>query len=112
MKNIQVINQSVAVVTELPQRPVLNEFRTITQALVCAQFSGKVVFDLLVSKGVNGRFIEIKFDGCHLDRSSLRILSNSEVPNSVVTAQNSFFKKHKSMLRNSVLSSKEISRLF
>lgn len=111
MKNIEFINRTIAVVTELPQQPVLSQFRQIADELLRANFEGKVVFDLLISKGMNARFIEAHFDGRDIVRSSLRVSSSEEISSEIVVSQSRFFAKNSKLLRTSMLSSNEIYTL-
>lgn len=111
MTNIEVINRTIAVVTELPQQPVLNQFRLIADELLRAEFKGKVVFDLLISKGMNARFVEAYFDGKTIVRSSLRASSTNDIPNEIVVRQSHFFVKNSKLLGTSILSSQEIQKL-
>ncbi|ELA7336909.1 TPA: type II toxin-antitoxin system RnlB family antitoxin [Vibrio parahaemolyticus] len=111
MTNIEVINRTIAVVTELPQQPVLNQFRLIADELLRAEFKGKVVFDLLISKGMNARFVEAYFDGKTIVRSSLRVSSANDIPNEIVVRQSHFFVKNSNLLGTSILSSQEIQKL-
>ncbi|EPA0510164.1 type II toxin-antitoxin system RnlB family antitoxin [Vibrio alginolyticus] len=111
MTNIEVINRTIAVVTELPQQPVLNQFRLIADELLRAEFKGKVVFDLLISKGMNARFVEAYFDGKTIVRSSLRVSSTNDIPNEIVVRQSHFFVKNSNLLGTSILSSQEIQKL-
>ncbi len=111
MTNIEVINRTIAVVTELPQQPVLNQFCLIADELLRAEFKGKVVFDLLISKGMNARFVEAYFDGKTIVRSSLRVSSANDIPNKIVVRQSHFFVKNPNLLGTSILSSQEIQKL-
>lgn len=111
MTNIEVINRTIAVVTELPQQPVLNQFRLIADELLRVKFEGKVVFDLLISKGMNARFVEAYFDGKTIVRSSLRVSPEEDIPKEVVIKQSHFFAKNSNLLGTSMLSSFEIEKL-
>ncbi|TOB59042.1 type II toxin-antitoxin system RnlB family antitoxin [Vibrio parahaemolyticus] len=111
MTNIEVINRTIAVVTELPQQPVLNQFRSIADELLRAKFEGKIVFDLLLSKGINARFVEAYFDGQTIVRSSLRASSADDIPSEIVVRQSRFFAKNSTLLGTSILSSQEIQTL-
>ncbi|MEM5482132.1 type II toxin-antitoxin system RnlB family antitoxin [Pseudoalteromonas fuliginea] len=108
MTNIKVFNCSIAVVTELPQQPVLNQFSTITEELLRSKFKGKILFDLLISKGLKSRFVEAHFDGKEIIRESLRISLDEDIPNEIVSNQSQFFANNINLLNTSMLSSKEI----
>lgn len=112
MSNVEVITSHLAVVTELPQQSVLNQFRVISESLTQSKFTGTVVFDLLISKGFDGRFIQACFDGKSILRSSLKEIKNNDLPIELIDKQNGFFQNNFGLLSLSVLSSSEIKQFF
>lgn len=108
MINLEVIDQNMAVVTELPQQPPLNQFNQITEELIRFGFTGKVLFDLLISKGVSNRFVVAEFDGKNILRNTLRISSTSDIPSKIMTRQINFFASNPNLLRASMLTKSEI----
>jgi hypothetical protein len=112
MNNLRVINRTTAVVTELPQQPVLSQFHMITGELLRAKFKGKVFFDLLVSKGIDSRFVEAEFDGNTIVRSTLKNTLTSDIPKKLVETQSDFFSKNTNLLKASILNRQDIQRFF
>jgi len=110
MTNIVFIDQT-AVVTELPQQPVFNQFRKLAKELLHADFEGKVVFDLLISKGTSARFVEAYFDGKEIVRSSMKLTSSEELSLEIVKRQSQFFAQNARILKTSMLSNMEIEML-
>ena len=71
---------------------------------------GEILFDLLLSNGNNSsRFFKIHFNGAIFDLPTLR---KTSIPDeSILLKINSYLKKNKELLKNSVLSNAEIQRL-
>ncbi|MFT6906680.1 MAG: hypothetical protein ACJAS1_003348 [Oleiphilaceae bacterium] len=109
--NIEIMSKTIAVVTELPQHTVLKQFKSISEELFRANFEGKVVFDLLISKGTSSRFVEADFDGRSIVRSSLKVAITRDIPLEIIHRQSMFFATNSSLLGTSMLSSKEIESL-
>lgn len=108
MIKIKVICNNLAVVTETPNASPLGQFMHITNDLMQQNFKGKVIFDLLISKGTNERFVEAEFDGCRIIRSSLKVKEVTNVPEQILNSQNEFFSVNKRYLYNSVLTKQEL----
>lgn len=111
MKNLSIINTTLAVVTEMPNTPLMNQFNHIADELSCRHFNGTVVFDLAVSQGLTGRFVKAMFDGVSIKRNSLKKIEDSKVPLQILESQNMFFFKNSNLLKSSMLTSKEIREI-
>jgi hypothetical protein len=111
MTHIEVLSYDLAIVTELPHKPITNQLNNVAEELVRLKFSGKVLFDLAISKGLRNRFFEAFFDGRTLVRTSIHPKENEEIPFDVISHQKIFFRKNNGLLKVSVLSSLEIHDL-
>ena len=80
----------------------IDELENIEEELKAKEYSGKVLFDLLLCNGMNSsRFVEIKFDGECFDLSSSTIIKN---PNkSIKEGIHQYLKDKPVLLENSVL---------
>ena len=80
----------------------MDELENIEDELGAKEYSGKVLFDLLLCNGMNSsRFVEIKFDGERFDLSSSITIKN---PNkSIKEGIYQYLKDKPVLLENSVL---------
>lgn len=70
------------------------------------EVKGYVLFDLLLSNGENfNRFAEGYFDGYEISFNSLKVIELTDAKE--IQGINSFYKKNKNLLNNSVLSPSE-----
>jgi hypothetical protein len=111
VNNLKLVSNSLAVVTEMPHKPIMNQFKKITEELLLAHFSGVVLFDLAISKGLEERFVQVIFDGAKINRNSFVQVNNSKVPPNVLKTQNTFFSNNSTLLKSSMLTSSEIEQL-
>jgi len=111
VNNLKLVSNSLAVVTEMPHKPIMNQFKKITEELLLVHFSGVVLFDLAISKGLEERFVQVIFDGTKIKRNTFVQINNSKVPTKVLKTQNTFFAKNSSLLKSSMLTSSEIEQL-
>ena len=80
----------------------IDELENIEDELKVKEYSGKVLFDLLLCNGMNSnRFVEIKFDGERFDLSSSIIVKNPN--NSIKKGTHQYLKDKPALLENSVL---------
>ena len=80
----------------------IDELENIEDELEAKEYSGKVLFDLLLCNGMNSnRFVEIKFNGECFDLSSSITIKNPN--NSIKEDIHQYFKDKPALLENSVL---------
>ena len=80
----------------------MDELENIEDELGAKEYSGKVLFDLLLCNGMNSsRFVEIEFNGKCFDLSSSTIIKNPN--NSIKEDIHQYFKDKPALLENSVL---------
>ena len=80
----------------------IDELENIEDELEAKEYSGKVLFDLLLCNGMNSsRFVEIKFNGECFDLSSSITIKN--LNNSIKEDIHQYFKDKPALLENSVL---------
>ena len=80
----------------------IDELENIEDELEAKEYSGKVLFDLLLCNGMNSsRFVEIKFNGECFDLSSSITIKNPH--NSIKEDIHQYFKDKPALLENSVL---------
>ena len=80
----------------------IEELENIEDELEAKEYSGKVLFDLLLCNGMNSsRFVEIKFNGECFDLSSSITIKNPN--NSIKEDIHQYFKDKPALLENSVL---------
>ena len=80
----------------------IDELENIEEELEAKEYSGKVLFDLLLCNGMNSsRFVEIKFNGEYFDLSSSITIKNPN--NSIKEDIHQYFKDKPALLENSVL---------
>ena len=80
----------------------MEELENIEDELKAKEYSGKVLFDLLLCNGMNSsRFVEIKFNGKCFDLSSSITIKNPN--NSIKEDIHQYFKDKPALLENSVL---------
>src|SRR4051812_11658229 len=74
------------------------------------QFTGEVIFDLLLSNGNNStRFFTGYFDGKNIPSRTIQKLK--EVEPGILTKATSYFCKHKELFPNSILTKNEVERI-
>ena len=81
----------------------MDELENIEEELKAKEYSGKILFDLLLCNGMNSsRFVEIKFDGECFDLSSSITIKN---PNNSIIKEGirQYLKDKPALLENSVL---------
>ena len=80
----------------------MDELENIEDELKAKEYSGRVLFDLLLCNGMNSnRFIEMNFDGNYFDLSSSIIIEN---PNKFIKEDiHQYLKDKPALLENSVL---------
>ena len=80
----------------------IDELENIEDEIEAKEYSGKVLFDLLLCNGMNSsRFVEIKFNGECFDLSSSITIKNPN--NSIKEDIHQYFKDKPALLENSVL---------
>jgi hypothetical protein len=85
----------------------------IEKTLVEAEFSGKVVFDLLLSNGYSSnRFVEAYADGRKIHMPSMKVISESNLDKATLDIIHSFYKAHSLLVEaNEILLDEEKFRL-
>jgi hypothetical protein len=85
----------------------------IDEALRILEFNGRVVFDLLLSNGhSSNRFIEAYTDGCKIHRSSMKVVGESRLDESILNRIQCFYRSHSYLLEaNQILFDEEKNRL-
>lgn len=68
-------------------------------------FIGNIIFDLVLTNGLNNRFFEMFFDGEDFDIKSLK--SIKDVSCNVLKASHNYYKKHVECLDNAAMTSKQ-----
>lgn len=109
MKNcMKMVSPDKIIFTAYPEFNPINKLKMIANELIKDRFMGTIIFDLLVFNGneVN-RFVSITFDGLKFDKGNISY--SSHIDPILEIEQNNFFITNKYLLRNSVLSSREIS---
>lgn len=109
MKKLRVIeSRNIIVITALNDYNPLQKLNDIAAELSAINFNGKVIFDLLYTNGnSNNRFVGLSFDGHKFDRTSFSVIY--DIDDIINQEQNDLFCKHPSLLKESVLSSSDIS---
>ena len=80
----------------------MDELENIEDELGAKEYSGKVLFDLLLCNGMNSsRFVEIEFNGKCFDLSSSITIKN--LNNSIKEGIHQYLKDKPTLLENSVL---------
>ena len=80
----------------------MDELENIEDELEAKEYSGKVLFDLLLCNGMNSnRFVEIEFNGKCFDLSSFITIKNPN--NSIKEGIHQYLKDKPALLENSVL---------
>lgn len=105
---MKIVSSDKIIFTAYPEFNPINKLKMIANELIKDRFMGTIIFDLLVFNGneVN-RFVSITFDGLKFDKCNISY--SSHIDPILEIEQNNFFIKNKKLLKNSVLSSKEIS---
>ena len=87
-------------------------FDSLEKTLARLKVDGDVLLDLLACNGeTSRRYFTVRFDGNHLAFNTLRVEKESSLEPSVLNLCSSFYSKHSSNLRQSVLSTPAIRRL-
>ncbi|MBD2177979.1 type II toxin-antitoxin system RnlB family antitoxin [Pseudanabaena sp. FACHB-1998] len=77
---------------------------TIEKDLGKLDFSGKIIFDLLLSNGnSSNRFVEARVNKAKIDRRSMKVIGYSSLEASFIKKTREFYKSHKSILDNSTI---------
>lgn len=75
---------------------------TIEKDLGKLDFSGKIIFDLLLSNGnSSNRFVEANVNNSKIDRRSMKVIGHSSLESSFVKKTREFYKSHQSILDSS-----------
>lgn len=105
----------LAIVTATSYETPLSEISEITKSLkeqYGLNSEGEVFFDLLCSNGLEfNRFLTMFFDGQDLRVETARVLSVSDVEDSIKKAQTSFFRQSEEILNNSILTADQIRQI-
>lgn len=73
----------------------------IEDKLVASKYNGKVIFDLVMSNGLNDRFYEAYFNGRKFDGKSFSAVKN--IDDTIESISKNFYLNNISFLENSVL---------
>jgi len=105
---INIVDQQQVIVTAVAEENPLRKLKDIAAELIKNKFKGTVIFDLLIFNGNEiNRFVSITFDGIKFDKTC--ISHSAHIDPRLEMNQNQYFIKNKVLLRNSVLSSSELS---
>ena len=75
---------------------------TIEKDLGELDFSGKIIFDLLLSNGnSSNRFVEANVNKAKIDRRSMKVIRDSSLDASFIKKTREFYKFHRSILDSS-----------
>ncbi|MCW7553741.1 type II toxin-antitoxin system RnlB family antitoxin [Endozoicomonas gorgoniicola] len=103
----KVDNSQVAVVTALVDYHPMQHLKDLSSKLKSFNYSGSVVFDLLVFNGLaSNRFVAIIFNGNNFDRKTFKVLT--DIDQDLKQGQDKYFRAHPDLLKASVLSSSEL----
>lgn len=73
----------------------------IEEDLIRINFSGKIIFDLLLCNGYStNRFVEASVCGSKVNRRSMRVIESSILDKSTIKNINKFYKKNRHLLEN------------
>jgi len=73
------------------------------------KYSGLVIFDLLISNGLNNRFLEVPFLSGSFILKELKKIESIE--NSILDTANDYFRSNKEYIQNSFITRLEKSRI-
>jgi hypothetical protein len=105
MLNIRKIENEKIIITESFDSSIFSQIPEIDQQLKKIDFRGLVIFDLLISMGLDERFMSGYFDGEHMDRTSIEMMDGVDAD--IVKFQNQFFMANKGLLNCSMVSRHE-----
>lgn len=111
MFNIRKIDNNIfpIVVIATSYNNPLSCLNSIAEHLHDKEFSGKVLFDLLCSNGLeSNRFMSAVFDGVKFSKNTFKVESLDTFPSEIVENQNAYFSNHKWLLENSILSNHQV----
>ncbi len=112
MNNIRILmDKNIAIVTAYDDINPMNRLKLISSDLEYKHFRGTVLFDLFFFNGFSfNRFASIDFDGKKFLKKTIQIFSHID-PN-IEAQQNDLILENEEMVKQSVLSTKEIENLY
>jgi hypothetical protein len=67
-------------------------------------FTGKVIFDLLLSNGYSSnRFIEVNINNSKIDRSSMKVIESYTIEKDFLDKTHEFYRSHPHLLENNFI---------
>lgn len=101
---VKKVSDSFVLVLSKSYETPLSYLGYIEEDLNTLEFTGKVLFDLLLCDGnVYNRFAEGYFKDGEIDYSSMRVVDHVEVSDSILHASNSFYKANEDLLERSYI---------
>ena len=79
--------------------------REVAGQLVSRNYIGLVLFDLLLSNGINDRYYVLNFNGSQFEYKTLRKLNI--ISNKIYNTSNNYYRNNLSLLESSILTSKQ-----
>lgn len=79
--------------------------KEVSVQLVSKNYIGIVLFDLLLSNGINDRYYILNFNGSQFEYNTLRKLNI--ISNKIYNTSNNYYKNNLNLLESSILTSKQ-----
>lgn len=79
--------------------------KEVAGQLISRNYTGLVLFDLLLSNGVNDRYYILNFNGNQFDYKTLRKLDT--ISNKIYNTSNNYYRNNISLLESSILTPKQ-----
>jgi hypothetical protein len=101
---IERISTCMIIVFSMTYMNPISYLPTIEKDLGELNFSGKIIFDLLLSNGnSSNRFVEASVNKAKIDRRSMKVIGHSSLEPSFIKKTKEFYKSHQSILDNSCI---------
>lgn len=106
---IEIVADGVVIVFGTTYANPLSCLPVIEQELSKMNFSGKVIFDLLLSNGYSSnRFIEAEVESSRVIRKSMKVISSSDLDDNFLELTHEFFRSQPNLIeKNFILLDKE-----